>query len=169
MREQLLKGIVYPLAVKSTQVLDLAHQNAGGGEKRWITFTWSFISQCAVHAKSRTTSVRLFDGFFSLACEDFGGRFDGDSFPACVFFFLLVEISWRTTTFPFLSQDQSTVAHRVEMTLYWSETSRFPFPFLLLHFPSLSVSVCLSVCLSLCACVRARVCMCVHVIAACGL
>ena len=24
--EQLLKGIVYPLAVKSTQVLDLAHQ-----------------------------------------------------------------------------------------------------------------------------------------------
>ena len=27
--EQLLKGIVYPLAVKSTQVLDLAHQKAG--------------------------------------------------------------------------------------------------------------------------------------------
>ena len=25
--EQRLKGIVYPLAVKSTQVLDLAHQN----------------------------------------------------------------------------------------------------------------------------------------------
>ena len=29
MCEQLLKGIVYPLAVKSTQVLDLAHQKAG--------------------------------------------------------------------------------------------------------------------------------------------
>ena len=27
--EQLLKGIVYPLAVKSTQILDLAHQKAG--------------------------------------------------------------------------------------------------------------------------------------------
>ena len=58
-------------------------------------------------------------GGYSLACKDYGVRFDQSFPPACaLFIYLFLEkISWSGLSPPFKARDQSSVAQGAETTV----------------------------------------------------